>query len=93
MQQEYWDELKHSFYEFQKPFQDMMELNVRTFQKLAYIKPDDLPKLQTPEALIDQSVNILIENCHQSLNYTQKAFQLLEKHLLKMLSDIKSTKH
>ncbi|KTD22992.1 Uncharacterised protein [Legionella lansingensis] len=93
MQRDYWEGLKDSFNELQKPFQEIMELNVKTFQKLAYIKPDELPQLKTPEDLLDKNVNILIQNGHRALDYMQQAFQIFERHLLTLASDIRATKH
>ncbi|KTD19243.1 hypothetical protein [Legionella jordanis] len=91
MQRDYLEGLKDSFNQLQKPLQELVELNVKTFQNLSYIKPEDLSQLKNPEDLLEKNVNIFIQNSHRSLDYLQQAFHIFEKHLLSFAHEIKKT--
>ncbi|MDI9819320.1 MULTISPECIES: phasin family protein [unclassified Legionella] len=85
----YVENWKNVVEQLQKPIQEIIELNVKTFQQLTYLKPEDLSHLKKPEDFLEKIVHILIENSHQSLNYMQQAFSVFENHLLDFSKDIK----
>lgn len=85
-QMEQW---KNSVRSFQQPLQDLMALNLKTLQNMSYLKPEQLSKLQRPEDLLEQNINVFIENSHKTLNYMQEAFHIFEKHMLSVASNAK----
>jgi hypothetical protein len=93
MHYDYLEDWKDAFNQLQKPFQEIVELNVKTLKKLAYIKPDELPQLKKPEDFLEKNVNVLIANGHNTLDYLEQAFHICEKHLLAMATDITEGKN
>lgn len=67
---------------FQGPFHELLELNMKTLQNFSYIKFDELSNLKNPQDLFEKHVNIMIDNSHKSLDYLQKATEILEKNLI-----------
>jgi hypothetical protein len=64
--------------EMQKPFQAMMELNVKMLQNLTYLKPEEFSEMHKPGALLDKQVKLVMENSHKALDYMKQSFQILE---------------
>ncbi|ASQ46153.1 hypothetical protein [Legionella clemsonensis] len=88
MQQDYIENWKDAFNQFQKPLREMIELNVKTLQKIAYLKPDELSHLKKPEDVLEKNVDIIIQNGHRALDYMQQAFGIFEKHMLAVTRDL-----
>ncbi|KTD06917.1 hypothetical protein [Legionella jamestowniensis] len=88
MQQDYMENWKDAFNQLQKPFREMIELNVKTLQKIAYLKPDELSHIKKPGDILEKNVDIFIQNGHRALDYMQQAFGIFEKHLLTAARDI-----
>ncbi|KTC86455.1 hypothetical protein [Legionella brunensis] len=82
MPQDYLENWKDAFNQLQKPFREMMELNVKTFQKVSYLKPDELSHIKKPEDILEKNIHIFIQNGHKALDYMQQAFDIFEKQLL-----------
>jgi hypothetical protein len=73
---EQWTEITKNM---QKPFQAMLELNVKTLKKFKFFKAEDLAQIKTPEELWEKQVNLAIENGHQALEYFQQSFEIFEQ--------------
>ena len=75
---EKWNEITKKI---QEPFKAIAELNVKTLQGLAYLKPEDLIKIKNPEEFIEKQMNLALENGQKALDYMQKSFQIFETTL------------
>lgn len=62
------------------PLQQLMELNVKTLQSMAYMKPADLLNVKKPGDLFEKNMDMFIQNTHMALNYIKDAFSLFEHH-------------
>lgn len=77
----------------EKPFKELMELNVKTLQGMSYLTPMELMKVKKPEEILEKNVDVIIENGHKTLDYMQNMFSLLEKNWLQLSDSIgKNTK-
>lgn len=68
------------FNHMEQPLQKLIELNVKTIQKMSYIKPDDLLNIKKPGDFLEKNMNVFIQNSHMVLNYMQDTFNILESH-------------
>ncbi len=68
----------------EKPFRQLIDLNVKTIQNLTYIKPNELLNPNKPEQLIEKNMEVMIENGHKALDYMQDMFDIMEKHWFSM---------
>ncbi|CEK10417.1 hypothetical protein [Legionella hackeliae] len=93
MHQDYMENWKDTFNQLQKPFREMMELNVKTLQKMSYVKPEELSRIKKPEDILEKNVHVFIQNGHKALDYMQQAFGIFEKHLLTAARDINEKRH
>ncbi|WP_454785722.1 hypothetical protein [Legionella sp. WA2024007413] len=75
--------------ELQKPFQEMLDLNVKTLQGIKYLTFEDMSSMKQPGELLDKQVQLMIENSHLILDYVGQSFQLLEDALLSHSKQIK----
>lgn len=66
------------FNNLENPMQKLMELNVKTMQKLTYMKPVDLWGMKKPEEFLEKQMELLIENSHMALDYLRDTFTILE---------------
>lgn len=73
---------------FEKPLKEIVELNVKTFQKFSYVTPTELFKAGKPEEFLHKNIEMIIENSHKTLDYMQNMFSIVEKHLLKTSDEI-----
>lgn len=87
MNQAYFEKWSDLAKKVQEPFQAIAELNVKTLQSLAYIKPDELMATKKPEELVEKQIQLAIENGHKALDYMQKSFQIVEKAMLNMVQE------
>ncbi|WED44564.1 phasin family protein [Legionella cardiaca] len=88
MHPDYIESWKDTLHQLQKPLRELAELNVKTFQKISYLKPDELSQLKNPEDFLEKNVHIFIHNSHKMLDYMQQAFDIFEKQLLSVANDI-----
>ena len=82
MSQEYFEKISNLFKHAQEPLQAIAELNVKTLQSYAYLKPEDFSKISKPDELLEKQLELAIANGHKGLDYLQKSFQIIEKALL-----------
>lgn len=77
----------------QAPINEIMELNLRSIQELATLRPDELAAIKKPEDLIEKQINLAVENGHKTLDYMQKSFQVVERVMLSLVKEVKEAKH
>ncbi|KTC77104.1 hypothetical protein [Legionella brunensis] len=78
MNQDYFKSWAALVTEMHKPFQAMMELNIRTLQNLHYLRPEESSNWRQPNKLMDNQMKLVMENSHQMLDYMRQSFQILE---------------
>ncbi|CAM2864008.1 hypothetical protein [Legionella worsleiensis] len=64
-----------------KPVNELMELNLKTIQRLTYMTPVDYLSVRKPEDILHKQVNALVKNAQTLIDYTQDMFHLFEDHL------------
>ena len=84
MYQAYIDHMKQMSEQMQKPIKELLTLQVRTLQKISYIKPDELGLFKKPEDLIDHQRQILFQNSHLFVEYMAHALMIFERHLVSL---------
>ncbi len=89
MNQEYFEKISTMVKKAQEPLQAIAELNVKTLQSYAYIKPDEFAKITKPEDFLEKQLELAISSGHKALDYMQKSFQILEKTMLSFSADVK----
>ncbi|QLZ69671.1 hypothetical protein FOLKNPGA_02469 [Legionella sp. PC1000] len=82
MNQDYLQNWTRMAGEMQKPFQEMLALNVKTLQGLKYLTLEEMSSVKQPGELLDKQVKLMMENSHMILDYVTKSFQLFEYALL-----------
>ncbi|WP_133139819.1 phasin family protein [Legionella genomosp. 1] len=87
MNQEYFEKWTEMAKKVQAPWQEIVELNVKTLQNLNYIKPEELANLKKPEELFEKQIRLLIENGHKTLDHMQRSFEIVEKAMLSMVQE------
>lgn len=90
MNQEYFSKFSEMAKKAQEPLQAMAELNVKTFQNLTYMKPEELSNIKKPEELLEKQLELAVTNGHKALDYMQKSFQIFEKAMLSCIQDVKA---
>lgn len=90
MNQEYFEKISNMFKNAQEPLQAMAELNVKTLQSYAWLKPEDFSKITKPDELLEKQLELAISNGHKALDYMQKSFQIMEKAMLSFSQETKS---
>ena len=75
--------------EMQKPFQAMMELNIRALKDFRYFKIEELSQIRQPADLMGKQVSLAMENSHKMLNYMQESFHIMEHALLELSNELR----
>lgn len=75
--------------EMQKPFQEILDLNVKTLQGLKYLTLEEISSLKQPGELLDKQVKLMMKNSHMVLDYMAQSFQFLENALLSLSKQFK----
>lgn len=78
----------------QAPFQEMAELNVKTLQAFNsnYINSQpELTQINKPEDIWAKQINWAVENSHKTLDYLQKAFEIVEKAFFSLAQEVNNT--
>lgn len=75
----------------EKPFKDLMELNVKTLQGMSYLTPLELMNVKKPEEILEKNVDVIIENGHKTLDYMHNMFNLLEQNWLHLSDNLGKT--
>lgn len=89
MHHDYLEDWKDNLHQLQRPLREMVELNVKTLQRISYLKPDELAHLKKPEDLLEKNVHLFIQNSHKALDYFQEAFDIFERNLLSLTKEIR----
>ena len=87
MNQEYIEKISDMVKRAQEPLHEIAELNVKTLQSFAYIKPEELSKITKPGDLLEKQLELAISNGHKALDYMQKSFQIMEKSMLSFVQE------
>ena len=89
MDQEYLEKMSDMMKKAQEPLHAIAELNMKTLQSYAYIKPEELSKVTKPADLLEKQLELAMVNGHKALDYMQKAFQIVEKAMLSCSQELK----
>jgi len=92
MQQDYVKKMSELTEKLQQPLHAFAALNVKTLQGMSFSAPDDLSKVQQPDALLEKQIALAIDNGHKALDYMQQSFQIFEKAMLSLLPESKPKK-
>lgn len=79
MNQEYFTQFSDMAKKAQEPLKAMAELNVKTLQSMAYLKPDELTAIKKPQDFFEIQLSLALSNGHKALDYMQKSFDIIEK--------------
>jgi transcription-repair coupling factor (superfamily II helicase) len=74
----------------ENPVKDLMELNAKTLQRFTYLVPAELLLSKKPEDMVEKNIKLFWENSHTALEYMQKMFGIVEKHLLQNADKLSS---
>ena len=64
---------------FLTPLNEMINLNLSTFQDLSYAMTQEMLINKSPDRMLEKNMKILIEHGHKTLDYMQNAFLIMEK--------------
>jgi hypothetical protein len=92
MNQAYFEKLSDMAQKAQEPLQKLAELNVKTLQGFAYLKPDELTKFKKPDDLFEKQIELAVANGQKALDYMQKSFQIFEHAMSSLVKDVKGAK-
>lgn len=67
---------------FEKPVKELMDLNAKTLQSLAYMTPKELLTMRKPEDIMERNMQMMIANGQIALAYVHNMFGIMEKHWL-----------
>lgn len=93
MNQEYFEQLSNFAKKAQEPLQSMAELNVRTLQSLSYLRPDEFASIKNPQELMEKQIKLTVDNGHKALDYMQKSFEIVEKAMMSLVQESKTSKN
>jgi hypothetical protein len=88
--EEYFEKISNLFKHAQEPLHAIAELNLKTLQSYAYLKPEDLSKITKPNELLEKQLELVIANSHKALDYMQQSFHIVEKALLSFTQEKKT---
>lgn len=74
----------------EKPFKEMVDLNIKTMQRFSYLTPVEFLNVQKPEHFMERNVDMLFQNGHEALDYMQNMFQIMESHFFKASDTMKN---
>ena len=89
MNHEYFEKFSDMAKKAQEPLQDLVELNIKTAQSVAYLKPEELAKIKKPEELFEKQVELAVENSKKALDYLEKSMKIMEKSMHVALDESK----
>jgi len=89
MNQEYFEKMTDIVKKAQEPLHAIAELNVKTLQSYAYMKPDEFSQITKPGDLLEKQIEMAIFNGHKALDYMQKSFLIMEKAMLSYTQEMK----
>jgi hypothetical protein len=82
MNQEYFTKFSEMAKKAQEPLQAIAELNVKTLQGMAYLKPDEITHIKKPQDFFEMQLSLALSNGHKAMEYMQKSFDIIEKAML-----------
>ncbi|KTD07506.1 phasin family protein [Legionella jamestowniensis] len=85
---EQWSEIARHI---QKPFQEMLELNLTLLKEIKFLKAEDLLGIKSPEEIIEKQVNLAFENGHKALDYLRQSFVIFEQTLKPVTETVKNS--
>jgi len=89
MNQEQFTQFSDMAKKVQEPLKAMTELNVRTLQSMAYLKPNDWTNIK-PQELLEKQLSVTLTNGHKMLDYMQESYEIFEKTMLSCAREVKS---
>ena len=89
MNQDYFAKFSDMAKKAQEPLQALAELNVKTFQGLSSMKPDELTNIKKPEELLEKQIELAVANGRKALDYLEKSFEIFEKTMLSFVQETK----
>ena len=64
----------------EKPIKEMIDMNMKAFQKMSYINPTELFTVSKPEEYLEKSMKMFIQNGHNALDFMHNMFHIMEKN-------------
>ncbi|HAT8965796.1 TPA: hypothetical protein JBA93_03585 [Legionella pneumophila subsp. pneumophila] len=64
----------------EKPIQDLLDLNLKTFKSVSYVTPIELFNVLKPEEVLEKNMNVFIQNSQKAMSYMLNVFQIMEHH-------------
>ena len=89
MNQDYFAKFSDMAKKAQEPLQAIAELNVKTFQGLSSMKPEEFTSIKKPEELLEKQIELAVTNGHKAFDYMQKSFEIFEKTMLSFVQETK----
>jgi hypothetical protein len=83
--------MQNEFRHLENPMNELMDLNIRTFQNLQYMNPTKTMKLQKPGEFLEHNVDLMIRNSHQVLDYWQDMFLIMDHWLNKSTNELRKS--
>lgn len=66
---------------WQKPLDNILNLNLKTLKKLKFVKGTELMSAPSPEEIWIKNFNYSIENGHEILNYIEECYKIFNQYL------------
>lgn len=64
----------------EKPLTEIVNLNIKTIQKINYLTPAEILNYQDPELALEENVAYFLKNGHKTLDYMDKVFLIMEDY-------------
>jgi hypothetical protein len=77
MDQDYLTKFSDMAKKVQEPFKALAELNVKTLQGLAYLRPDELAAIKKPDEFVEKQLDLALQNGHKALEFMQKSYEII----------------
>ncbi|HAT2066863.1 TPA: hypothetical protein OO122_000821 [Legionella pneumophila] len=68
----------------EKPIQDLLDLNLKTFKSVSYVSPIELFNVLKPEEILEKNMNVFIQNSQKAMSYMLNVFQIMEHHWINL---------
>lgn len=86
MKEDYFKNWTSLMMEMHKPFQSMMELNLKTMQRLSSFKPVSFQNWDQPQQLMEH-MKIVVENSQRMFEIMNRSFEVFEKAFVSMAKE------
>jgi len=64
----------------EKPVTEIVNLNIKTIQKINYLTPVEMLNYQNPELVLEENIAYFLNNGHKTLDYMDKMFLIMEDY-------------